>query len=215
MLNNDQYYIVHSDSSNNYPMLSGRMIPKIRYELLDEYRNKDGSSKSINNQYRCKLAPEIYEYEINVAEPKPNNPEFVDYHTYDLEQSVSTKFVTAFEQTKFPGIQFLKGTKGNVIDELKLDYYYLHCLQLIACMDKEKSNADLSSRGRIISYTKLVLDNDVLNKIPLEQRLIFWLREDLMTCVVHQKFVDVYNEADLKGARFVPIEQYNVEAAFV
>ena len=214
MSNNDQYYVIHSQNTKNYPMMVGKTTPRLKYRFSNSFRNENGDLILINNRKEMRLAPENYKYEINLAVPVPSKPEFVDFHMYDLEQSVSTKFVEAFEG--FPGIQFVKGTHGKVIEELKLDYYYLHYLIAIACLDLDKSDADVSEiDGEVMSYEKLVLDYDVLNNIPEEQRLIFWLEQDPMTCIVHQKFVDIYNEAGLEGARFVPIEQYNVETAFM
>jgi len=194
-------------------MMSGKTTPELQFHYLDIYLDEHDGVNPINNRIECGLAPEKYSYEINLAEPIPNEPEYVDFHTYDSEQSVSNKFVQAF--AGFPGVQFVQGTHGKVISELKLDYYYMHYLNSIKCMDIEKSKADVDSSGFIMSYKKLVLNYEVLSNIPEEQRLIFWLREDPMTFIVHQKFVDIYNEAGLEGARFVPIEQYNVETAFM
>ena len=212
MLKNDQYYVIHSENTKNYPMMTGKATPKLRYYYSDNFRDSKGDIQFKNHRIECALAPENYKYEINIAQPVPNNPEYVDFHTYDLEQSVSEKFVETFEG--FPNIQFLQGTHGEVIDDLKLDYY-IHYLTAIECLDLVKSNADVDEDGDIDSYKRLVLDYEKLNKIPEDQRLIFWLWEDPMTCIVHQKFVDKYNEAGLKGARFVPIEQYNEETAFM
>ncbi|MCJ8313757.1 MAG: hypothetical protein HRU38_17230 [Saccharospirillaceae bacterium] len=213
MMNNDRYYVIHSQNTKKYPMMSAEIEPELQFEYSKKFLDEKGNIKLINNRMECNLAPEKYRYEINLAEPIPIKPEFVDFHMYDCEQSVSGKFVKAFEG--FSGIQFLQGTHGKVIEELKLDYYYIHYLYSIECMDIDKSNASVDSFGDIMTYQKLVLNYDILNNIPEEQRLIFWLREDPMTFIVHQKFVDVYNEAGLKGARFVPIEQYNEETAFM
>ncbi|BCE02020.1 imm11 family protein [Marinicellulosiphila megalodicopiae] len=213
MVNLDQYYVVHSENTKNYPMMNGEITPNIRSQCSGKYRDDNGDKILINNRIEIELAPEDYSYHINLAFPKPNKPEYVDFHMYDLEQSVSNKFVEAFEG--FPGVQFLQGTEGEVINELKLDYYLVHYLQAIKCMDMEKSKVKTSKSGRIISYEKLVLNYEVLNNIPEDQRLIFWLWERPSTRIVHQKFVDIYNEAGLKGARFVPIEQYNEETAFM
>ena len=212
MNNQDQYYIIHSDNNKNFPMMSGETKPRLKYLYTDAFRDENKKLMIINNRRECKLAPKNYSYTINLAKPIPVKPEFVDFHTYDLEQSVSLKFVKTFEG--FPGVQFVQGTGGNVIDDLKLDYYYLHYLHSIKCVDLEKSEADMDGTC-IMSYEQLVLDYDVLNNIPEEQRLIFWLIGDPMTCVAHQKFVDLYNEAGLKGARFLPIKQYNEETAFM
>ena len=213
MANLEQYYVIHFENTNNYPMMDGYIVPNIRARCLDKYLDKNGDRKLINNRIEISLAPEEYTYEINLAFPKPRKPEYVDFHMYDLEQSVSENFVKTFEG--FPGIQFLQGNEGEVINDLKLDYYLMHYLQAIKCMDLEKSNVKTSKSGRIVSYKKLILNFEILENIPEEQRLIFWLIEDPMTRIVHQKFVDKYNEAGLKGARFVPIEQYNEETAFM
>ncbi|BCE02019.1 hypothetical protein [Marinicellulosiphila megalodicopiae] len=213
MAKNDQYYVIHSVNNKNFPMMQASTKPKLKYLYSDKYLDDNDDIKLINNRMECQLAPEIYSYEINLAKPIPKDPRYVDFHSYDLEQSVSEKFVKAFKD--FPGIQFVQGTGGEVINELKLDYYYLHYLYSIKCLDLENAKADVSFSGRIIQYKKLVLDYEVLDNIPEEQRLIFWLREDPMTCIVHQKFVDVYNEAGLEGARFVPIEKYNAKTAFM
>jgi len=214
MIKDDQYYVIHSRNNGYYPMMSGKMTPKLKYYYSDKFQDKNGDIQLINNRMECDFSPDNYSYEINLVKPIPNNPEYVDFHMYDLEHSVSEKFVETFEG--FPGIQFLQCTRGEVFENLKSDYYYLHYLYSIECMDLKKSEALVSKNdGRIIDFEKLILNEEVLNNIPEEERLIFWLREDPMTCIVHQKFVDVYNEAGLKGARFVPIEQYNVETAFV
>ena len=213
MITKSDYYIILSQNTKNYPMMSGKMTPKLKYYYSDNFRDDNGKLKAINNRIECELAPEEYSYEINLAEPVPSSPKYVDFHMYDLEQSVSLKFVQTFEG--FPGMQFVKGTKGKVVEELKLDYYYIHYLYSINCLNQEKSDVDLDAHGFVFAYEKLILDYEVLNNIPEAQRLIFWLREVPMVCIVHQKFVDTYNESGLKGVRFVPIEQYNEETAFM
>ncbi len=188
---NDEYYVLEPENNNNYPMIGASLRPHSQGEkLLGEYR-----------------------LNIYLDDPIPKNPEYVDFHTADSTPVVSKKMKDLLEPLELYGIQFLKGIKGDVIEELKLDYYLLHIYSRIVCIDKNESDIDVSE-VRVSDVRSLVIDSEALLKIPEEKRLIFKVREYGVIQLFHKSIVDVIESEGLKGLRFIPVKKWNDNAAF-
>ena len=113
---NNEYYVLYPDNNSNYPSIIAQLLPNSR------------------------ARPVIGDYTLNILsdDPMPNNPEYVDYHTWGGVPVISPKFVEALKELDIYGIQNVRGTDGDVIKELKLDYYLLHIYNFIICMDMKK-----------------------------------------------------------------------------
>jgi hypothetical protein len=190
---NKEYYVLYPDNNQNYPMIYADLIPH-------------STGKKVVGKYQLM----IYNHST-----MPNKPEYVDYHTAGGEPVISADFVKALNELDIEGIQCLKGINGDVIEELKLEYYLLHAHNLIKSMDMEKSKYRLNERIQSVSgVEKFTLDSGKLSQIPLEKRLVFRMREFPIFHIFHQSIVDHLNKFDLKGMRFIPVTSWNDNAHF-
>ncbi len=188
---NDEYYVLESENNNNYPMIEADLEPHSQgKKLIGEYS-----------------------LDMYLSDPMPRNPEYVDFHTSGSIPVVSNNMKKLLEPLDIYGIQFVKGTEGNVIEELKLDYYLLHIYSRIVCIDRDKSDID-ENEIRVRNVKTLVIDSVELLKIPEENRLIFKVREYGVIQLFHKSIVDVIESAGLKGLRFIPVKKWNDNAAF-
>jgi hypothetical protein len=188
---NDEYYVLEPDNNNSYPMIEADLEPHSQGRIVSG----------------------DYELDLYLSDPIPRKPEYVDFHTADSTPVVSKNMKDLLEPLEVYGIQFLKGTRGDVIEELNLDYYLLHIYSRIVCIDREKSDIDVSE-VRVSDVRSLVIDSEALLKIPEEQRLIFKVREYGVIQLFHKSIVDVIESAGLKGLRFIPVKKWNDNAAF-
>jgi hypothetical protein len=189
---NDEYYVLEPDNNNSYPMIGASLRPH-------------SQGRTVSGDY----ALNIY-----LDDPVPRKPEYVDFHTSGSTPVVSKKMKDILEPLEVYGIQFIKGTKGDVIEELKLDYYLLHIYSNIACIDKDNSDIDLDDDGDVTDVKSFSIDNDRLLKIAENQRLVFELDEYGVIQLFHKSIVDVIESAGLKGLRFIPVKKWNDNAAF-
>ncbi|WP_419812393.1 hypothetical protein [Bacterioplanoides sp.] len=190
---NNEYYMLYPDNNPNYPMI----IASLRPNSIESY---------VTGKYNLAILRD---------DPMPKKPQYVDYHSSGSTPVISKKFVDALSELNIYGAQILKGTSGDVIEELNLDYYMLHVFNFINAMDMNISKIDyddiLDTVDSVESYR---LDNEKLKKIPLEKRLIFILDEYPVFYLFHKSVVDHLDTFDLKGHRFIPVTKWNDNAHF-
>jgi hypothetical protein len=190
---NEEYYLLYPDLNPAYPMIIASLRPK-----------------SIDS-------PVVGDYRLTILrdDPMPKKPQYVDYHSSGSVPVISRRFADALEPLDIYGTQILQGTTGDVIDDLKLDYYLLHVHHLINCMDLENSDVSINKNlGLVRDVRSFSLDSARLAKIPEEQRLIFVVREYPIFYLFHQSIVDIVESANLKGMRFIPVRKWNDNAHF-
>jgi hypothetical protein len=190
---NEEYYLLYPDLNPAYPMI----IAELDGNFIDR--------------------PVMHgvDLDIYLDEPKPKKPQYVDYHSSGSVPVISRRFADALESLDIYGTQILQGTTGDVIDDLKLDYYLLHVHHLINCMDIKGSDIDYDNTLNLVDDVRsFSLDSARLAKIPEEQRLIFVVREYPIFYLFHQSVVDIVESANLKGMRFIPVRKWNDNAHF-
>ena len=190
---NKEYYVLYPDNNQNYPMIYADLIPH-------------STGKKVVGKYQLM----IYNHST-----MPNKPEYVDYHTAGGEPVISPNFVKALNELDIEGIQYLKGINGDVIEELKLEYYLLHVHKFIKSMDMKKSKYRFNERIQSVSSVEsFTLDSEKLSKIPLEKRLVFAMDEYSILNIFHKSVVDHLNKFDLKGMQFIPVTSWDDNAHF-
>lgn len=189
---NDEYFVLEPENNNNYPLISASLRPKSQGErVVGDYSLK------------------IYQ-----RDPMPKNPEYVDFHTSGSTPVVSRKLKELLEPIDIYGIQFLKGTKGDVIEALELDYYLLHIYCSIGCIEIDSSNVDLDEDGDVVDVKSFTIDSNTLMKVPEDQRMVFELDEYGTLQLFHKSIVEIIESAGLKGLRFIPVKEWNDNVAF-
>jgi hypothetical protein len=120
---------------------------------------------------------------------------------------LSSGFKSVLDQVGIDNIDYYPVRIVNEItDEIARDYYAANIIGVISCMDKEKSKYTVfpAIPDKISSIEELHLD---YAKIHNER--IFRLSERIVLILVDESVKAAVTRAELKGAKFVPAENYN------
>ena len=135
--------------------------------------------------------------------------QMADYHYWAPPKVFSERIKEVIESMNIPNIEFLEAEITDLKNETHYDYYIMHVCRLIACFNKEKSKWEppIFDPNKVMSIDKMVLDMDKLEKIPLQERLIFRLEECRNYHLFHESVVDAIAKLDPvpTGFRFVSV----------
>ncbi|GHV96758.1 hypothetical protein AGMMS50293_30780 [Spirochaetia bacterium] len=121
---------------------------------------------------------EISLIEFEFRTPYPKKPNMVDYLVHGGWGIVSEKIYQALSPLNVKGIQLIPATIANPKNKDIYDhYYFLHIYNYLECLDTEKSVYTKDVLDMVEMIQKIILDEKVLSKIPLEDRLVFRLGE--------------------------------------
>lgn len=143
-------------------------------------------------------------------------PQLADVHFIGFNFVVSERLKEHLEKLNLMNIQFIPATIQDYGDEVHTGYYILHVHNLIRCADLEKSEWSSPRRNpdQVLSFDKLVLDNEALDKIPLEDRLIIALEEENLTHLYHRSVVDHILQLRPTGVTFFRLAGYTGREPF-
>ena len=193
MINQD-YFVIESGGSNNYPLL--------------EWDQKAGMFR------KGKPVTVTEPIKLRLGAPVPAQPEMVDYHELP-EPVVGKRIKNLLEPMDIFGIQLIPA-RIPVENEI-YNYWLLHVFNEIICVDREKSILEIDEDdGGILDIAQLVLDEKILQEIPLEKRLIFVLRESTSTYLFHRSIKDAIMALDPapKGVQFFCANVWGSGAVF-
>ncbi|MFP2956755.1 imm11 family protein [Myxococcus sp. 1LA] len=150
---------------------------------------------------------------LKLGEPVPPRPVMVDHHSLP-SPVVSTRLKEAFEAADLPGVQFVPADvhAGDAV----LRYWLVHMWRTIPCMDRQRSVFEETEVGHVLlSLDKLVLDEAVLQEVPLEERRAFMLEEDTVH-LFHRMVVDrvLALTPPPEGLRFIPVAEWGDASGF-
>lgn len=141
--------------------------------------------------------------------PIPKKIKMVDYHA--LPNSViSRKIADALKPLDIYGIQLIPTKiRNNKTNDIYPDYFVVYVYNTIKCLDmKHAEYKTFESNGKIQSINKLILDKEILSKIPLEKRLVFLLGEARSMRIYHKSIVDAIMAVNPEGIIFRPIKEW-------
>ena len=179
MTNEFDYYLIERKSDETYPL-----IMETGYEPDD-------------------INPKLIKIAFN--SPVPRNPVMADY-LKGAESFFTTRIADVITKLNIEGVKLIETKWAGKQKNLTEKYFCLNVTNKIEAMDKEKS--DYEYEFRIYSIYKFVLDKEALKKTPLENRLIFKLREALSRVVFHKSVVDAIMAENPTGVQFRPIEEF-------
>jgi hypothetical protein len=188
-----EYYRVHRDNDDSIPILaSDSGNPSYLY---DEQPIGD---------------PKLMLFKL--GKPVPKKPKMADYLS-SPSCIISRKLLDVLDPLKVEGIQLLPAQVRGKNDEIFSDYWAIHIYHNLKCVDTTLSDCVVRNSG--LGYVKkLVLDKKVLEKIPLDKRLIFRLGEDPAYQLFHISIVDAIMAVKPEGIRFTNIEEWNEGSFF-
>ncbi|GHU74235.1 hypothetical protein FACS189413_18980 [Bacteroidia bacterium] len=141
------------------------------------------------------------------GKPIPRKPKMADYHS-EPNSVISKKIFDVLDNLNVKGIQLIpaviRGTKGETYE----NYWYVHITNYYSAIDKENSKCEWSNLGFVLSFEKIVLNEDFLKTIPLEERLVFYLAEDGMEQFFHKSVVDAIMASNPEGVAFYNVKEW-------
>ena len=197
---NEEYFYLHEDEVDKYPSLEYDYDAPDDMELFD-----DIVLDTEEIRYLC------------FCKPTPHNPQLADFHFLQENAPViSERLKNVLESFNLKNMQFLPAVIRDKSGEEHSGYYIIHIVNTIKCMDVEKSKySGRDATGLVSGVEKLVLNNDVLDKIPLEDRLVFALWENNMKVLYHYSVVEKLLEIDPKGMTIYRLSKYDSSAPFM
>ena len=189
----DQYYFEMRSGSDNYPLLNWA---KNNFDATEFDRLEPIEVDVLLN--------------LTIGPPEPEHPEFVDFHK--LPEPVYHKRIRdVLEKMDIKGIQLFEAQiwEGEIAHP---DYYIMNVFNVISCMHRDRSKYEEEGMSTFID--KLSLDEEVLDKIPEDERLIFIIEEDYGKYLFHQRVVDAIMAINPKGIRFTRVDQWGIGSAF-
>lgn len=155
---------------------------------------------------------------LGFDDPKPRKPQMADGHSMASNRVISKRIKELLESLQLKHVQFIPAIVYDK-DEKPIEGYYIpHIYNLIRCVDTEKSiytdNNEEDPDNPIYDIEKLVLDNKILDQIPLEERLIFGLFEDNLTRVYHRSVAEKILALKPEGITFYQLSTYDPSQPF-
>lgn len=145
-------------------------------------------------------------------------PQFGDFHSLDEHAPVlSERMKNVLESFHLKDVQFIPAIILDESEEEHKGFYIIRVHNEIQCMNKELSSWEPSENkpGKAFSIDKLVLDNEVLDKIPLEERLVFAMWEKKMKVCYHYSVVEKLLELEPKGMTVYRLSKWDPSAPFM
>jgi len=94
------------------------------------------------------------------------------------------------------------------------DYFILNCHSVIEAMHRDRSKFTMSSSGLSYFIDTLSLNEEVLDTIPEEKRMIFVLDEHVSMILYHEKLVKALEEANVTGVYFKKVKEWTIGSSF-
>lgn len=136
-----------------------------------------------------------------------------DHFSLELAGVFSKKIVDVLsKRMPIHGLQLVPAEIKDNDDEIIKDYWVANIYQQIECFSEKDCLFDEDMGW--LSPIKVALDKEILNQIPLEERLVFVAEESSLFQLYHQSIVDVIMSVKPKGFAFVPIEEWYPEIIY-
>lgn len=192
---NLEYYVMDTKYDETYPTLAARNECPHTYDYVVDCEKIDN--------------PETSEFQFR--HPIPRKPVFGDYFDAQSKPVVSEKIKFILEPLNLPGVQFIPAkiydNKGNIHE----NYFFMNIYNLIMAVDRENSKyrTSFANDPDCLFLDRFSLNKKVLENIPLDERLIFLLKENKITKIVHSSIVQLILKENPKGIGFTLVEDWH------
>ena len=198
---NEEYFYVES-TGDNYPMLA-YAAGGGDYTEIDKAKSLNITEKRI----------------VCYKAPIPAKPQLADLHFLTQHAPViSERLKDVLESLNLKEVQFLPAIVRDSSHNEHERFYIVHVYNLIECMDREKSEwtqNPFSKAVKVGKIEKLVLDNELIDAIPLEERLVFAARERSTHVLYHQSVVEKMLEIAPTGLTIYRLSKYDSSLPFI
>jgi hypothetical protein len=194
-INDFDYYLIESDGSFTSPLL-----------MVDDENDPYGTVYLLRKE---KVEDNRVTY-LTFNPPIPRKPQMVDYLFTECRATFSKKIYEVLITKDIKGLQLVPAVIRGKKDEKYIDYWIANVYQEYAFLDPDKSDREgtINERGRWAMINSMVLDKELISKVPLEERLLFVTRESTGYVLYHKIIVDLIMSVNPVGLKFIPIDKW-------
>jgi hypothetical protein len=150
-----------------------------------------------------------------VFDGSPKMYEMADFLLLAIHYAVSEKLKQFFEQRDIYGVQFIPvdvshEKNGDVVK----GYSAMQVWNILPAVDKDNyEGGEMNQFEQIHDLKRFSLDSDLLESIPLEKRLVFYLRENVMF-IIHQSIYEALQKENFTGVKYFRVDEWDSNVAF-
>lgn len=187
----EQYYLLEEDMSETSDVEWGENTFDV-----DEF-----------NGYKPLVVPNILNMQLDDDRSPPVLGDFLSepFHVWSKRATDVIVELASYRVQMFPVVVHHENKKIA-------DYFFMNCHSEISAMHRDRSK--YQEKGLLIFIDSLSLDENVLDQIPEEQRMIFALREKAAYYLYHEKVVKALENIGATGFRFIKVKDWNIGSAF-
>lgn len=195
-----QYYVLNVDGEDNHPTLE-----------WGDYDDSLFLDDSPIDTSELELPIEVV-----FDDPYPSKYTMPDFLMLGSSFACTEKVKNLFEKSNVYGVEFfpidkITDNKSNIIE----GYFAMHIWNIIEAIDKLNYIGEKPNRkGHIFDIEKFSLDQSVLQNIPIEQRLIFELKDSPAMYIIHESIFNLISKEDLTGFAFFRVDDWDDDAMF-
>ena len=193
--NEFEYYLIESDNNFMSPL------------LMNDDKIDDSGTAFLDDMEPVDENTVIH---LTFNPPIPKKPQMTDYLWLESRAVFSKKVYDVLKDANIKDFQLvpaiIKGKKGEEYS----DYWIANIYREFAFLDKDKSKYDcIDSYGTWDGIESMVLNEELVSKSPLEERLMFVSEENCAYVFYHKFIVDLIMSVNPTGIVFVPVEKWN------
>ena len=156
----EEYFIIHRENNNSYPLL-------INDTGCPPYHREKKFIENAQRMYFC------------FGKPIPKKPVMADYHS-SPKSIISDRVYNILNNLNIKGLQLIPATVNGKKEKYE-NYYFIHIYNIIPALDLEKSKCEWDDFIKVASpIEKIVLRETELEKNKLEERLVFRFAENTL-----------------------------------
>lgn len=146
-----------------------------------------------------------------------SKPQLADFHCLKhYAPVISEGLKNVLDSFNLKDVQFLPAAVRDNEHNLHEGYYILHVYNQIQSMDWEKSRWDENEFNEKRPYIdNLVLDNALIDQVPLEERLVFTVWEDSSHLLFHYSVVEEMLKTAPKGLTIYRLSTWDSSLPFI
>lgn len=198
---NEEYYYLEPNGIN-YPALDFAGPNQIKNKF--KFFKEDAIDESV--------------IELQFSAPIPRKPKMADLHSMASNRVISRRLRDLLISLNLKDVQFIPAVITDKNGDLIEDYFIIHIHNIIKCADMEKSiyedDNDEDAVKLVYDFEKLVLDNKRLDKIPLEERLVFFVDESDLRRLYHRTVAEKILSLKPTGVAFYQLSSYDPSRPF-
>ena len=142
-----------------------------------------------------------------------STPKLADHHSYTSSPLVSDRIKNAIAPLNIKTVEFVPAQIEHK-DDIFRAFWVMHPLAKLNVVDLVRSDIKLSTDGAFLNIRRLCLDEEKINKIPLEERLFFRVEHRASLFMWHCSLVHAVRAVNPSGIQFYDAEGYGQSMQF-